>query len=784
MSKFKSRLNTHISLIIILLSLLAIPANVKGAHSDAVLIHAIKVLSSGGGYTKDAVKNAQAKVIQNIKRLNGLRLEGQISNRAYQISHRIAWEANASALNNSSTPRVKVVPPKHPKPFNPGTDTDAIIVAINPNDSITLDDIKEFEKNHQKALRDHLRDLLGHEPPPGHIDMDTDPLPDPKSTTKSNHDKIAAHIRSNGGCPYSSQLAVRAEIKLRKGRTPTLKECSAYQKEMGQQIAKQLKLAKNCEKLEDILLHYWRAAKYGNRSFEISDSMKRHYLPNTPYEIEPYTVLDDALNKIGMDGRGPETRMAAIKVGGLVDQMVQKSSGLFIELNMKIAIENGLKSTAGWSAGNNIAHELISLPPSEAGVMIQQMERELGHEFTTRVVKEAKRLRGLNKTAESAGAKWLRRVGKAMIVYDALKRTYVVFKAEYEERPQKILEESSSFILGTAGATAGSAAGAAFGTLICPGPGTAVGAIFGLFWGIKGYMEGEAWGRKGGSWAASQLGVDQNVGQSQINKATTRLYNDLIKKGIPKDKAEEAAKLMHSGKLKEFQTLMANIRKVYVTNISEFIEGEDFTKEEKLMFYNCLCEGCGSLGSAYGPHEDGQPCTCGGALNSWGSPFRTDKKSAYYCFNRVIRVRYAKNQQNFDEMNKENKETEKHKALYEKMLEMAKKENAKGVEKKLQRVKQLMQKSETLIEATNLFNNIKGLLLKQDKTQTSSKLSDKLTFEANLKTVTGDFDGAIAYTKLAIEVQDGDPEKSSKIENLKKMRMAMELMKKLKKLKK
>ena len=769
MFKFKSRLNTHISLIIILLSLLVIPSNVKGAPSDEAIIVAVNILNANGGYTKDAVKAAQATIIQNVKPLNKLRMAGKISNRAYQISQRVAHNANTSALNNSSTPRIRVTGLKHPRRFNPGTDTDAIVNVIKPGDSITLEDILEIERNHQKGLRDSLR-ALGHEPPPGYIDSDTDFLPHPDSTTPENHDIIAEHIRSNGGCPYSSQLAVRAEIKLRKGQPPTLKECSAYQKEMQQQVAKQIKLAKNCKKLEDTLPHYWRAAKYDNRSFKLNDMMKRHYLPNTPYEIKPSTALDGALDEIAMYGRGPGTRTAAIKVGGLVDQLVQKSSGRFIETNIKIAITNGLKSAAGRSAGNNISQALISLSPSESGVMIQQMERELGHEFTTKVVQEAKRLRGVSKTAESAGIQFLRGVGHIMIAIDVCHRVDIVLSAKEEDRLQKTLEESSGFALGTTGAMAG----AALGTLICPVLGTAVGVVVGCVAGVTGYIAGDALGHGGVSWAASQLDDGQNV----KNAGANTLYNGLLTKGIPEDKAKKAAELMHSGKLKEFQSFMANIRKNYVTNIPELLDKEDFTREEELNFYNCLCYGCGSLGDCYSPKEGKFPCSCAGALSSWRAPFRADKKSVNSCINSVIRARYAKNQLNFDEMHKENE------TIYEKMLKLVKKENAKGVQKEFEQVKQLMQKSETLVEAANLFNSIKGHLIEQDKTQSGSKLSEKLTFDANLKTVTGDFDGAIAYTELAVEVQGGDPEKSSKLANLKKMRMAMELMKKLKKLKK
>jgi len=769
MFKFGSRLKTQMSLIAVLLLLLLIPVEVKGTPSEGFVKHAVEVINSGGGYTEKVVRHAQGVVTAHINDVNNLKLSGKISNRQYQVCQRLFYGNNKQSLCRSSTSRIKIDVPEHPGEFNPGTDTDAIATVKNKGDRIKLDDVKEGYKNHQVEIRKTCQEL-GYEPPEGWMDVETDIMPDPECTSPRDHAKIAKWINDNGGCAYSSQDAVRAEIKLSKGENPNMTEAAAYQAEMREQINKQFELSKKAVNPIESQQHNFKSAKYIKRYAKLNESMRSQHL-NTPHRTD-ITGVDAAVNEIDLAGRGGQTSLAAAKVRGLMKHASQKACRQYIETNIEIAKVHGPRSGIGRAAGRNIALELNNLPPSEANVMINQMENQLEHEFTTKTVQDTKRVRKLNQTAESTGAKFLRRVGYVMIFKDGVERVQKVYSAKDEDKPQLALEEGCAFLYGMTGATAGAGAaavaGAAIGTIICPGAGTAVGTIFGFFWGIKGYMEGSAVGHKVGNLNAKLFGVDQSAGHARTLNAVKSLYDKLISKGIPKVEAEKAAELLYYGNLRGLQKHMKNLREKYVTNISEAMDKLNFSNAEKLRLYKCLCNGCGSIGGYFDPGFKGGygygPCRCAGTYNTWKSPLRADKKRFKACVDEILHSRYTKSQANFNEMHKENE------AAYKQMLELVRRENAKSVRNELQEVGQLMQKDETLEKAAKLFNDIKELLLEQARNKSGSDLGLKLSQKANLKVVTGELDKAVKLAELADEVRDSDPETSTTVAHLKRMR--------------
>jgi len=346
-----------------------------------------------------------------------------------------------------------------------------------------------------------------------------------------------------------------------------------------------------------------------------------------------------------------------------------------------------------------------------------------------------------------------------MILYDGIERVKKVYAAKDEDTPQLALEEGCAFVYGMTGATAGAGAavvaGAAIGTIICPGAGTAVGTIFGFFWGIKGYMEGAAWGQKLGNIHAKIYGVDQSAGQPKINSAVKTLYARLLQRGFSEKQAEEAAKLFNSGKLKEFQGYMKTLRKKYFTNkkLASLMDGADFTPAEKLEFFSCLCRDCGrQFGGTFpagpdcpeGKYHHG-PCCCAGAYGRVKSPLNMDKDTVYACINSVIRARYQKSEMNFDAMHKDNA------AVYKRMQELAERENAESVQKEKMEIVRMMQKGETLIEAAELFNQIKALLLENDRKNLSEALVERLAKFTQSKISKGELDEIIEILKLASE---------------------------------
>ncbi|MCD6533918.1 MAG: hypothetical protein J7L25_07570, partial [Deltaproteobacteria bacterium] len=757
MFRLELRLKTHISLIAVLLIILIIPSSVI-AISDGVLIHSVHVLAHPGGYSIESINGAQGRVAAHGHKLGELGSGGKISNPDFQVAHKYWHKVSSNCLTNSSTPDIVVKVPKCPENINPAADIDAIGTVRKSGQKITLKKMKTVWNNYQTNLRNFCKSK-GYKPPTGLLNSKVvDAMPNVKCTDPRDFTQINIEINKRGGSAYIRPDAVRAELKIALGKKLSLTEASAYQSEMMEKAEEQFRLAKKSSSIAEKQIYNSRAAKYFKRGRNACKNVKGEG------QIHHATGIDAAIDEINLAGRGPQTRLAAIKIAGLEKQLLQKASIEFIESMMSAAKASGPGSTAAASAANNIALELQRLSPSEANVMINQLENRLGSKYAKDVVAKARKIR----TAEPAAQKWMRRLGTAMLLKDGAERVYKVYYAKDEDKPQLALEEGCSFLYGSSSAAACGLLGAKIGTLFWPGPGTVVG---GVVFAVAGYMGGSQVGYYMGSWNAKIYGVHQNAAELRASKmeATNTLYNSLLLKGIPQTEAEKAAKLFHSGKLKDFKQYMNNLRKKYIkTNISEVMDNEGFTPQEKLKFLNCLCEGCGTMSGYYSPEYKGTlghgPCRCDGSYNTYKKPVRIDKKTVYACINNIIQARYDKSQANFDEMHKETE------AAYKKMLETARRENAKSVQNELQEVGQLIQKDENLEKAAKLFNAIKELLLKEDRDTTGDDLKSKLAEKADAKVTVGDLDGAVKLAKMAAEVKDSDPEKDAAVAHLKKMR--------------
>jgi len=165
-------------------------------------------------------------------------------------------------------------------------------------------------------------------------------------------------------------------------------------------------------------------------------------------------------------------------------------------------------------------------------------------------------------------------IGLIMVAHDVVGRIERTYNAADEYKPQIAIEEGVSFTTGMAEASAGSLGwglvGTVVGTAICPGIGTTIGSFAGsLFGGIVGYTKGDSWGRQQAEWISSKLGVNQNAGNKQINSAADKLYNFLLRKGVPKNKAIDATKLLLSGHLERFHKYMATLRAKYVSSLTD-----------------------------------------------------------------------------------------------------------------------------------------------------------------------------------------------------------------------
>jgi len=186
--------------------------------------------------------------------------------------------------------------------------------------------------------------------------------------------------------------------------------------------------------------------------------------------------------------------------------------------------------------------------------------------------------------------------------------------------------------------------------------------------------------------------------------------------------------------------------------------------EDLKKFLNCVCrDSGGTLGGHYDP-KNGSPCIADGALNSWPSGIKASKSHTLSCRNWLDAEQYKKDMKIFDEMRASDAQIAKKREQYEekeyqKLLKIIQAENAKAFEDDVREVKQLMQKNETLLEASQLFDRIKDFLYKKDKNTLSGDLWSKLLHKAAIDKEYGNLKGAIYSETSANSVRDHDPEK-------------------------
>ncbi len=174
--------------------------------------------------------------------------------------------------------------------------------------------------------------------------------------------------------------------------------------------------------------------------------------------------------------------------------------------------------------------------------------------------------------------------------------------------------------------------------------------------------------------------------------------------------------------------------------------------EDMKAFFNCLCRECGgSLGGFYNPSFKGPgngPCQCNGPLTIWKTPIPFGRQAAIECFNYITKMNYLKNQVIFNKW---------HKAAID--------ANAKSVEKKVKKIKELIRtqrknwEKETL-EAAEKFNAIKDLIYPRDKDYMRSIITPRLINLAHYKMLEGNLDDAVRKLEIASTV--GGKEKKIK----------------------
>lgn len=531
---------------------------------------------------------AVAITFQHNKGLNRMAMisleKGGMPDPIYQENQRVFSGLNKkftrqAAADVGMKARLQVKKPGEVEIFKHGTDTDVIVESGKPGKKITLKNVKETEVAYQRRVKNFLK-KNGVEPPLGIIDTDTDFMPNSKDTTPDEFRKINKYINKNGGTAYESPGAAEVEAKMRtKGATLKIGETGEYVSEMTRLIGKKLKYADMLDYEARVLAKFQplramelqaeaqlarsQVGKYIQRIDDVNRAVaKQHGITLKPNK-SPFWKAVKKVNKV----RGVESATEAATVSALGKYGANKALTSYAKTLAKIAaIGKANLSVTSRQIAETVAH----LPPAAQGVFIQSLRNSAGDDVARainaklREVNEASRAAARKAASQGKLQRGLKVLGAVMIVHDGYGRIKAAWHAKPEDKPQVALEEGGSFVAGTAGAMSGGflggvAAGVLLGSWL-PVAGPIIGGIVG---GVSGYIAGNYAGRAAGRETATLLGINQQAHLPVILKAGQKLYDGLLKRGVPEKIAKAAAQGLIQGPHKDFQKLMGFIRQKY-----------------------------------------------------------------------------------------------------------------------------------------------------------------------------------------------------------------------------
>jgi len=734
----------HIFVLLFVTALLFIPCKTVYAW-DLELLEAIDAVAAG-----NATDWQLMVAFTRNREINEMALDGVIPNATYQRSQSRFFDLNQEfTMDAAEQAGLRVKALKKPDRFKPGTDTDAPLTTRGDGSNLSLRKLEQVEQNYQNRIRKYFADK-GVRTPPGNVNTDTDFLPDPDVTPDEEFEECVKHIKANGGTAYSTKDAARAQIKLDRGSPLGADEINAYNREMRLLASEKLEKASKLRARARSSIKYDKAeaarleakahlndaqaSKYVKRINKATNQLrKQNGLEPLKRNITGLDQTDDIIDA----ARGAGTKLDAIAVHNLQKQAMEKASHELIESAADIIRANGAREA---SLRKIIATEMNTLSPAARGRALQSLESRLSTDVVKRVVKD---VRAMEKATVAAGTKAETLMGNKLSFDDIPKLKVVMIsgtailmaKAGYDYTIENVKPDDTVldwiYNMTKNSLWYGSGIGGAFEES----------QQLQMEQYKREYEAGmhPEWNKHA---SLAVLGTIMYMGRDAIVCLLTLpgsliLGWDELTGAAERERREEISKEFYAAlhkmvlQKKEFEKAYSLAKKMDLK-----------TEKDIKPFLDCMCDkGCTmTFGAIFNPDFNGPgigPCQCSGPLTIIKSPISHVKDDAYYCFNKVAKIRYNEDMAWFDKWHRQ-----------------AMLENEKSVAGEMKKVKNLIRTQrqtwkEDTVEAANIFNNIKDLANEDDKHYVRSVATPRLINAAEDDMLNGELQSAVKMLELA-----------------------------------
>ena len=596
---------------------LAMPGAVIPAQAWTDDVRGLAGEVSAGNPSQAALKRSFANNdILNKMALRGAQ-NGGIPPDVYAANQRSFDQTNQRLLRqaaNDSGLEVDI-PARRGDPL-PGTDTD-VNFRTKDGRSPTLEQWNKITEAYHNRVNDYLGRPRGTP-----VNTNTDIMPDPRTTSPAEFQRITRAINESGGTAYTDPAAVRVELSMGANQPIPVNEVGSYVTEVtrhanqhfeaaSQYSADANRLARTLGEAHpdvqslraEAQLRSSQGAKYIDKINQVGGRLRQQ--SGQPGGAPPVETTSLSLANQLRDARGADTIGQANKISALSKNALHNATQNTINELAHIARTT---PEAGPACHQAMADAMRDLPPAQRGQAMEMIQSRYGNDMAKGVAQAAQGPTAGARVMNGFG-KVMKVVGPGMMIWEGYGRISSTLEAkEGEERAYAAGKNIGGFVGGMTGAAAvGLGAMAVIGA-----PVTAVGAAavigVGLVAGAVGYTAGDQLGTAAASRALeewrprSQAEHDARAASAYL-EGSKNVYGQLKAAGIPDDIARLAAGAYSKGDLEGFNTVLGECRKKLTELKQKELwknipprRFEDLPDTELQRLLSCLCSK--SLGAA------------------------------------------------------------------------------------------------------------------------------------------------------------------------------------------
>ena len=532
---------------------------------------------------------------------------GGINNQAYQANQKAFTAKNNEHIRNAANDCGLDVEIKEPSGDpKAGADTDVNVKTKN-GKPLTYEQWKQLNEAYNRRVNEYLK-----KPPGSKVNTATDLMPDAKTTSPEEFQKINQEISKQGGTTYKDPAAVKVENAMAKGEPIVLNEVGSYVKELQGQAkthfdaaakttaeanAKARALGESHPDVQDLRakaqIENSQGAKYIEKIENVGSKIRSDAgIAAAPGTEAPSAKLTEALK----NNRGADTIAQSEQIGPVSENALNNATKSTIEDLARIGHSNPQAAPACQQA---IADSLRDLPMSQKGQAMDLIKTKYGSDFAKGVAKAAQGPTG-GATVMKGFEKVMKVLGPGLLVYDGVHRIVKAWNAPDDAKTYVAGTAAGGFIGGLGGAlgvgtVVGIGVGAVLGAPVTVGV-AAVTIGAGLVGGMLGYGVGDYAGTSLAGWVLEGVRPkDQSEYDALAAKGlldgSKDIYGQLIAAGADPATAAAAAAAYKNGDVKTFREILAGIRDKLVKNAKKMPTRRftDMPKTEVQQLLDCLC---------------------------------------------------------------------------------------------------------------------------------------------------------------------------------------------------